>query len=176
MKTLAHLFLIAAGLGLAGCQHPAGRQDSGAVTVDFQNPDNFRDVRDSLGGPTDESALAALRTFLQENAPSYLASGQKLHVTFTDIDLAGDFPVSGGGRYDRVRVIRSVYIPRQEFTFQVTDDAGHLVKEGKRTLTDLNFQANSLRIGSDQPYFYDKILLEDWLRKEFKDTAAARTR
>jgi hypothetical protein len=42
------------------------------------------------------------------------------------------------------------------------------VKSGKRTLTDLNFQASGMRIGADQPYFYDKLLLEDWLRKEFR--------
>jgi hypothetical protein len=174
MKTLAVLTLIAAGFALAGCQSStfhatATPTNSSAVTVDFQNPDQFRDVRESLGGGVDENALAALRGYLQEKAPAYLQPGQKLHVTFTDIDLAGDFPGSGGGRYDRVRVIRGIYIPRQELTFQVTDPAGQVVKEGKRTLTDLNFQmSGGLRIDSGEPYFYDKLLLEDWLRKEFK--------
>lgn len=169
MKTLVALLSLLTGLLLAGCTTPA-RQTGvtpADVTVDFQNPDDFRDARDSLGGSTDQNALAALRAFLQEKAPAKLQAGQKLRVLFTDIDLAGDFPASGGGRYDRVRVIRSVFIPRQEFTFTVTDSSGQVVKEGKRTLTDLNFQASGLRIGSDQPYFYDKVLLEDWLRKEF---------
>ena len=168
MKLPALLSLTCASLLLAGCQAPAPRGDAARITVEFKDPDHFRDVRDSLGGPTDNHALAALQAYLQENAPAYLAAGQKLRVTFTDIDLAGDFAASGGGRYDRVRVIRGIYIPRQEFTFQVTDAAGAVVREGKRTLTDLNFQANGTRLGSDQPYFYDKILLEDWLRKEFR--------
>src|SRR3954468_18217096 len=169
MKHLAVLTLIAAGLGLSGCQTPPATTDvNSPVTVEFQNPDQFRDARESLGGPTDENALATLRTYLQENAPAHLQPGQKLRVTFTDIDLAGDFPASSGGRYDRVRVIRGIYVPRQEFSFQVTDASGQVVKQGKRTLTDLNFQASGMRIGSDQPYFYDKVLLEDWLRKEFR--------
>lgn len=169
MKNYASLALLVAGLGLTGCQTPAVRVDANSpVIVEFQNPDKFRDVRDSLGGGTDENALAALRTFLQDNAPAHLQAGQKLRVTFTDIDLAGDFPASGGGRYDRVRLIRGIYIPRQEFSFQVTDASGQVVREGKRTLTDMNFQSAGLRIGSDQPYFYDKVLLEDWLRKEFR--------
>jgi hypothetical protein len=170
MKTLLTLLLAATCLLLAGCSTPAPKTGVTAadITVEFKNPDNFRDVRESLGGSTDETALAALRTYLQENAPAKLQAGQKLRVTFTDIDLAGDFPGSGGGRYDRVRVIRGIYIPRQEFSFEVTDSAGQVVKQGTRTLTDLNFQANGMRIGSDQSYFYDKILLEDWLRKEFK--------
>lgn len=168
MKTLALLTLLGAGLGLTGCQTRTPPRDPSAVTVDFQNPDQFRDVRESLGGGTDEGALAALRTYLQENASTYLQPGQKLHVTFTDIDLAGDFPAGGAGRYDRVRLIRSIYIPRQELTFELTDAAGAVLKQGKRTLMDMNFQAAGMRIGSDQPYFYDKALLEDWLRKEFK--------
>lgn len=161
-------FLLLAGLCLAGCTSPAPRNNVAAtdITVEFQNPDNFRDVRDSLGGSTDQNALAALRTWLQENAPASLAAGQKLRVTFTDIDLAGDF--LPGANVDRVRIIRGVYIPRMELSFAVTDAAGQVVKEGKRTLTNLDFQNTARRIGSDQPFFYDKMLLEDWLRKEFK--------
>jgi hypothetical protein len=169
MKTFVTLILTATSLLLAGCYTTTLQSGVSAadVTVEFKDPDKFRDMRDALGGDVDENAMAALRTYLKENAPTKLQAGQKLRVTFTDVDLAGDFPGSGGGRYDRVRVIRGIYIPRQEFTFELTDASGQVIKEGKRALSDLNFQANGLRIGSDQPYFYDKILLEDWLRKEF---------
>jgi hypothetical protein len=164
---LAHPLLIA-GLLLAGCTTPTPSNGVGAadITVEFQNPDDFRDVRDSLGGSTDQNALASLRTWLQENAPVHLSAGQKLRVTFTDIDLAGDF--LPGANVDRVRIIRGVYIPRMELSFAVTDAAGQVVKQGTRTLTNLDFQNTGRRIGSDQPFFYDKQLLEDWLRKEFK--------
>ncbi len=164
---LAHPLLIA-GLLLAGCTTPTTPNGVTAadITVEFRNPDDFRDVRDALGGSTDQNALATLRTWLQENAPARLAAGQKLHVTFTDIDLAGDF--LPGANVDRVRIIRSVYIPRMELSFAVTDAAGQVVKEGTRTLTNLDFQNTGRRIGSDQAFFYDTQLLEDWLRKEFK--------
>jgi hypothetical protein len=170
MKPLAALAPLLASLLLAGCYTTTLQTGVTAadITVEFEQPDRFRDVRESFGGSTDENALAALRSYLQENAPAKLKAGEKLRVVFTDIDLAGDFPGTGGGRYDRVRVIRSVYIPRQEFSFTLTDESGQVLKEGKRTLTDLNFQAAGLRIGSDQPFFYDKLLLEDWLRREFK--------
>lgn len=164
---LAHPLLIA-GLLLAGCTTPTTPNGVTAadITVEFRNPDDFRDVRDALGGSTDQNALATLRTWLQENAPARLAAGQKLHVTFNDIDLAGDF--LPGANVDRVRIIRSVYIPRMELSFAVTDAAGQVVKEGTRTLTNLDFQNTGRRIGSDQAFFYDTQLLEDWLRKEFK--------
>ncbi len=159
--------LLIAGLLLAGCTTPTSSNGVTAadITVEFQDPDNFRDVRDSLGGSTDQNALAALRTWLQENAPASLPAGQKLRVTFTDIDLAGDY--LPGMTVDRVRIIRGIYIPRMELAFAVTDAAGQVVKQGTRTLTNLDFQTTGRRIGSDQSYFYDKMLLEDWLRKEF---------
>lgn len=164
---LAHPLLFA-GLLLAGCTTPTSSNGvvPADITVEFQNPDDFRDVRDSLGGSTDQNALAALRTWLQENAPARLAAGQKLRVIFTDIDLAGDF--LPGASVDRIRIIRGVYIPRMELSFAVTDAAGQTVKEGTRTLTNLDFQSTGRRLGSDQPFFYDKMLLEDWLRKEFR--------
>lgn len=167
MKTFVTLVLIATCLLFAGCNTTVVQNGvtPADITVEFKDPDNFRDARESMGGSTDEVALSSLRTYLQEKAPARLQPGQKLRITFTDIDLAGDFPASG--RYDRVRIIRSIYIPRQEFSFELTDSAGQVIKQGTRTLTDLNFQARGTRIGSDQPYFYDKVLLEDWLKKEF---------
>ena len=158
--------LLAVGLILSGCTTPTSSNGVAAedITVEFQHPENFRDASDSLGGFTDQNALDALRTWLQENAPARLATGQKLRVTFTDIDLAGDF--LPGSSVDRVRIIRSIYIPRMELFFAVTDATGQVVKEGKRTLTNLDFQNTGRRISSDQQFFYDKQLLEEWLRKE----------
>ena len=48
-----------------------------------------------------------------------------------------------------------------EFSFAVTDAAGHIVKQGTRSLSNMDFQLNSGRVGSDQPFFHDKNLLED---------------
>jgi hypothetical protein len=170
MKTPALLPLLLAGLFLAGCTTTPTPPKNGVlgtdITVEFKNPDNFRDVRESIGGFTDENALAELRAYLKQQAPAHLQTGQKLLVTFTDIDLAGDFVP--GARIDRVRIIKSIYIPRQVLSFAVTDAAGQTVKEGTRTLTDMNFMLNATRIGSDQSFFYDKQLLADWLREEFK--------
>lgn len=168
MNTRLTLSLMVVSLLLTGCTTPTSSNGvtDADISVEFQNPDDFRDVRDSLGGATDQNALAALRTWLQENAPARLAAGQKLRVTFTDIDLAGDF--LPGANVDRIRIIRSVYIPRMALSFVVTDATGQVVKEGTRTLTNLDFQNAGRRIGSDQSFFYDKMLLDDWLREEFR--------
>jgi len=98
MKTHLAYPLLVAGLLLAGCTTPTSSNGVTAadIPVEFQNPDGFRDVRDSLGGSTDENALAALRTWLQENARQVSPPARSFGVTFTDIDLAGEFlPGSG---------------------------------------------------------------------------------
>jgi hypothetical protein len=166
LRPLPVVFALSGLLLLAGCSTPVTKPAAGNVTVEFKDADNFRDATDSLGGHTDQNALAELRACLEQNAPAHLQEGQKLHVTFTDIDLAGEF--LPGDRLDRVRIIKPIYVPRLEFTFAVTDAAGQTVKQGTRALTDLNFQVNAGRIGSDRAYYYDKLLLEEWLKKEFK--------
>ncbi len=158
--------LLATVLVLAGCSTPTDdRAQAADITVDFRDPDKFRDAAESLGGSTDENALAELRAYLKETAPTCLKSGQKLHVTFTDLDLAGDFV---SGQMDRVRLIKPIYFPRQEITFALTDAAGQTLKQGTRVLTDLDFQSTHLRLGSSVSYFHDKMLLKDWLQKEFR--------
>jgi hypothetical protein len=172
MKTIRALPLLLTGLLLAGCSTtpatPKNSVTAADITVEFQNPEKFRDVLDSLGGRTDESALETLRAYLKKTSPAYLQDGQKLLVTFTDIDLAGEYQLTSAGQYDRTRLIKSMYSPRMEFTFAVTDSAGSVVKQGVRTLSDLNFQAEATRIGSNVSYYYDMQLLEGWLRDEFK--------
>jgi len=161
--------LIAGLLLLSACttatQNGATEAD---ITVEFQHPENFRDARASFGGAPDESALDTLRAALKTAARPHLKAGQKLRVTFTDIDLAGEYEPQAGPQADHVRFIKSIYIPRQVLSFELSDSSGAVLRQGTRTLTDMNYQANSLRIGSDQPFFYDKVLLQDWVHDEFR--------
>lgn len=168
MKPRPFLLLLAAGLVLGGCSTPppANGVSGSAITVSFQDPDHFRDVRESPNGFTDRNALDALRDFLKQAAPARLQPGQTLGITFTDIDLAGDF--EPGTTLERARLIKAIYSPRIKLTFELRDASGKILKQGDRVLTDLNFQMAANRIGQDQPYFYDKELLRSWLQSEFK--------
>ena len=38
--------------------------------------------------------------------------GDKLTITFTDIDLAGDFEPWRGPQWDEVRIVKAIYPPR----------------------------------------------------------------
>jgi hypothetical protein len=169
MKIRLALSLLITGLLLPGCLTPVDNGVTAAdITVEFQNPDKFQDARDSFGGSTDQSALETLRTAVKDAARPHLKAGQKLRVTFTDVDLAGEFEPQAGPSADHVRFIKAIYTPRLVLTFELTDAAGAILRQGSRTLNDMNFQSNSLRIGSDQPFFYDKVLIQDWVHAEFR--------
>ena len=138
-----------------------------AVTVKFNEPDKFTDAAAHFNGGTDQYYLDTLSEHLQKAAARQLAPGQKLEVTFTDIDLAGDFMPSNPKLMD-VRVIKDIYIPRMVLSFRLLDADGKVIKEGERKLTDLNFMNNIGLVYRNLPLFYDKALLTDWVRKELK--------
>ena len=139
------------------------------VYVEFENADKFSDVGDSWA-PTELGQAANLERinhYVQNRAVKYLAADQKLEVTFTNIDLAGEFEPWGQGGNDDIRIIKGIYPPRFDLSFRLLDGDGKMVKEGKRELRDLAFMMN-LRINNSDPIRYEKTLLDDWMRKEFK--------
>ena len=167
MKKLIPSILIFAALAAGGSLLAKEKPEKPSnVTVSFKDSDKFTDARSSFGFGTDENYLAMLGDHLKEVAGKLLPAGQKLEVTFTDIDLAGDYLPTG--RADEVRIIKDIFRPRMTLTFKLTDPSGKVVKEGERTLTDLNFMSNMSIMGRNEPLFYDKALLTDWVRKEFK--------
>ena len=167
MKTSSCL-LLAAVLLASGCQSTPENANPAAIadiTVNFQDSDKFTDVRERANGATSQYYLDELAKHLKEIAARRLTAGQKLTVTFTDIDLAGDIIP---GQRDDIRVIKEIYIPRMVFHFQLVDSAGVVIKEGDRRLSDLNYMQNVIpTIGQNEPLRYDKPLLDDWVRKEF---------
>jgi disulfide oxidoreductase YuzD len=169
MKTKFSPSLLLAAALAAGSMLTAAdsKSKSADVSVAFHEPRKFTDVRSHFGGDTDEHYLDMLAAHLKRIAPRHLAPGMKLEVTFTDIDLAGDF-IPGDARSQDVRIIKDIYIPRQKLMFKVVDANGQVVAEGERRLTDLNFMNNASIIGRNEPLFHDKALLSDWIAKEFK--------
>jgi len=144
-----------------------------AVAVTFDHPENFADVKDAFIGSDKgrDDILAQIKQFIESRTASYLQPGQHLEITFTDIDLAGDFEPAGGTQFDRVRVMKGVYPPRLSFEFKLTAANGQVLKEGKRKLMDLGYQQRMLRGGLDSDLRYEEDLLIDWMHD---DLAAAK--
>lgn len=168
MKNYYSTLILAAVIVAAGCQSTPQNSNPakvGDITVNFQDQDSFTDARERSAGPTSQYYLDELSKYLKETAAMQLKAGEKLTVTFTDIDLAGDIPP---GRTDDVRIVKDIYIPRMVLHFELKDAAGAVIKEGERRLSDLNFQMNARPlINQNEPLRYDKSLLENWVKKEF---------
>lgn len=129
--------------------------------VKFTDPAQFSDA-----GETErdrEDTMKRLEEHLKAQVAKQLP-GKQLKITFSDVDLAGEIEPKGAGMY-RLRVLRSVTIPRLEFSYELSEN-GQALKSGTAQLKDLNYQLSFNRYGSDETMRYEKKLLDDWIAKE----------
>lgn len=137
------------------------------IRVDYIHPEKFTDVGNS-SFPSEAaraSDLEQLRKHLLQRAPHLLPAQQKLSVSITDIDMAGNFE-SWRIRLGDTRIIRDVYPPRIDLHFKLTDDKGMIIREGERKLRNVAFLTTAQQYRND-PLRYEKALLDDWLEVEF---------
>jgi hypothetical protein len=170
MKTLrlfsAVLGLIAAcALRAADTSNPASRVD-----VVFDHPEKFTDVKDS-DPPTDrgrDAILGNIRNYLVRQASPMIPGADRLSITFTDIDLAGEFEPWRGPQWNGVRIVKDIYPPAFTFTYAVTDPSGRVVKGGTENIRDGGFQFRSV-VDSNDSLRYEKAVLNDWARSTLRD-------
>lgn len=170
MKTLR---LITAFIGIAATAALAAAETpkpTSRIEIIFNHPENFTDVKDA-DLPTErgrDAILEQIRSFLVERAEPMVPEGDTFTLTFTDIDLAGDFEPWRGGQWDSVRVVKSIYPPAFKFSYTVTDSGGKVVKQGSEHLRDLDFLMRITPDPSDS-LRYEKQILDDWLRSNLRD-------
>ena len=168
MKTNKILLAALLGLSPALALNAVEARTVARAEVLFFEPQKFTDVRDSYMGDSDRTTyLEQIRDHLLQQAKYYVPEGHTLRVTFTDIDMAGDFEPWRGARWDDVRIVKDIYPPSMKLAFQVIDAEGKVVKEGKRELRDLAFMMKISMTFRDDPVRHEKALVDDWLRSEF---------
>jgi hypothetical protein len=169
MKTSSILFTVVLGLAPPAVVFAQGEVEVVTpVQVSFFEPEKFTDIGRSYNATQRdrEGDLNVLRDHLVRQASNYLPPGYRLEVTFTNVDMAGEFEPWRGARWSDVRIVKDIYAPRLALTFRVTDADGNVVREGKRDLRDSAFMSR-LSINRDDAYRHEKELLNDWLRSEF---------
>jgi len=170
MKTMRTFFSAILGLVVGGVMFAAipPAKTNTWVEVVFLHPEKYTDVRDAFGASEmgRDGILTQLRDYLVLETMPCVPEGQKLTITFTDIDLAGDYEPWHGAQAMDVRVVKEIYPPKMDLEFKLTGADGKVAKEGKRQLRDLLFMSRPY-LNRDDALHYDKALLEDWLHKEF---------
>jgi len=144
---------------------PAPTESS--VWVTYVNPEQFTENR--MYGRQDQfnriDYLAQLKAYLIKQGQAILKPGQSLHVDITDIQLAGAYEPWRGPRWDYVRIMRDIYPPRIDLDFKLVGEDGNVLREGKRTLRNLDYLNSSVGLpaATGAPLYYDKALLHRWL-------------
>jgi len=166
--------VLVAGAIAAGAAHAAPKKavatPDSRINVQFVEPENFTDIRDSQTSATDSHrdwVLAEVRKYLQQRGELTLRDDLHLLVRITDIDLAGDFEPWRFRFHDDIRVVKEIYPVRIKLEFQLMDSAGNVVAEGERKLTDFGRLA-TFTPSSDSLRF-EKEVLRDWIAREFRE-------
>jgi hypothetical protein len=111
-----------------------------------------------------ERTFKSLEKHFTELAES-LPKDQVLKIDVTDVDLAGDTNAAG---IHRTRIIKQIYSPRMNFSYQLIDVDGKVIKSDDVVLRDMNFMSgNNLKYRS-QSLGYEKKMLDDWFEETFK--------
>jgi hypothetical protein len=147
----------------------AAAQDS-RVSVDWANPEKYTDLKVTcVTRDADARALMGeLTRFLQEAGARRVPEGQRLEITVTNVDMAGDIETwRTPGRCD-LRVMRDIYPPRIDLRFKLTGADGTEIRAGTRQLRDINYLTHAAPAAADQ-LRYEKALLLDWLQRELRE-------
>jgi hypothetical protein len=137
-----------------------------SVEIKWTEPDKYRDIypgndtkksfRESVFGGLNEHLIQ-----LAEAIPDRFT----LKINVTDIDLAGDTHLAG---INQIRIIKEMYSPRMNFTFELLDEKGLVVHSGDEKLKDLNFMMGSSLKYRNRFLGYEKNMLDDWFDETFK--------
>ncbi len=153
---------------------PAAALDAAAapvsrVEVIFDHPERFTDVKDADSPSLDgrNSLLGRIRAFLIRRVASMVPDGDKVTITFTDIDLAGEFEPWHSGP-NNIRVLKENYPPAFDFTYLVTDRSSQLVRRGSERLRDVGY-LDRASVNSIDSLRYEEDILGEWARNRLSD-------
>ena len=174
MKTIRHTLIALLGVAAVGGLRAADNNyntTSPKVDINYSHPEKFTDAaRDQRGSDYGlDDNLSELSRYIVQRADAVIPQGEKLTLTFTDIDLAGEYEpwrTSGSGR--EARIVKDIYTPKMDLSFRLTDASGNVIKEGTRHLSNMTFMMDILPANlRSEPLGYDKEMVGNWLRSEF---------
>lgn len=173
MHKWAVRFLIAVALSGVAISTQASDEANKNIEVNWLEPEKFTDLH-----PSGESRKTFRKRVLR-NLEAYFAElaedlppQQRLAITVTDIDLAGQvWPTFGAG--NDVRIINRTFIPRIEFNYTLTS-SGETLHSADVKLKEISFMMRSVGVRTSDPLRYEKSMLKRWFKEAFpKDVAGA---
>lgn len=142
----------------------AGLAQAGVVTVVFEHPERFTDADH---GTRADRHRSTLREHLQVLGLARLPDDQRLAITVTNVDLAGEVPPFSRNMTD-LRVLKGqADWPRITLSYTLADTSGTL-RSGSADLADLAYLQAPVhgRLASDH-LPYERRLLTRWFDSTF---------
>lgn len=142
------------------------------VMLEPEKASQFRDLAfDGRDGKKQKQHFVnEMSKYLQNLADQELPPDSTLTITFTEVDMAGEFEVWRRPPNDQIRIMKDIYAPRLEFTYVLTGDDGAILKQGEAKLSDPNYLRNTRRlVGSHDELFHEKELLRNWVKRDLSD-------
>jgi hypothetical protein len=140
-----------------------------SLIMEFESPQDFRDFR--LNSLTEERTARVFErevTRALDTVVERVVGDAQLHLTFTDIDLAGDIQPWRTRTGQDIRFVESLFPPRLDFRYVVKDANGEVLLEGETTQRDLAFM-HRIGVGrSSSSFFFETQLLRDWIRRDLQ--------
>ncbi len=167
---------VAAAAALFGCLAPRAKDVDAAATtpralVVFDHPERFDDIRifryaDAVELEKDRAyVLKTFRDFVSSRAAAYLPEGESFNIRFTNIRLAGEF--RQGGVRD-TRIVTRNFPPEFVFSWSVIGPSGDVLRSGSEDILDGSFMDTHGSPDDIDRYFFDKAVLDDWMRAHLK--------
>jgi hypothetical protein len=135
------------------------------VKIVWQSPKDYRDIKSSgeLQSRYEKRLFETLTENINKEAAKILKPNQKLEMTITDVDLAGDMRPTFGATANDLRIIKDIYPPRMTFSYQVLEN-DKVIIAGDEKLSDMGFMGGIQSL-NDKPFMYETKMLTEWLKK-----------
>lgn len=131
---------------------------AGVVRVSFVEPQRFADV--GFVTADREQVLARLESHLLHWGARHLRDGESLAIDVLDVDLAGE---EQPGPRGNPRLLRGgADFPRLRLRY-VLQVGGRVVSQGEERLVDMDYLERRTSVRTDEPLFYERRLLDEWL-------------
>ena len=136
-----------------------------SVEVTWTNPDKYRDIDsgEQHRKHFKERIFKKLEKHFAELADT-LPKDQLLKIDVTDVDLAGD--VHHGG-IRQIRIVKDVYFPRMELSYQLVNADKTMVTSGDAKLKDMRFLSYIGPAYKNESLGHEKKMLDDWFKATF---------
>jgi hypothetical protein len=138
---------------------------SASSDVTWKDYKSYRDIKSGTEGKKQfrERTFKAFEKHFAKLAAT-LPDDHQLKIEVTDVDLAGDTNAAG---INRIRIVKDLYIPRMEFSYQLLDSKSKVVLADEVKLKDMSFMSNSQLKYRNKPLGYEKKMLDDWFKTTF---------